>query len=200
MKYLHIVVPILLLGCEAKTVVDPPPPPEEITLEVKQFTTGSANTRWVYFNFAKGDTVPVSAPTASQEWDVAFRRTTVKINGGTSGPGKAGVAMLTGINFEDIKDVPASTVFAVDDSTSAGYALPAGSGNGWYHYTAEPNHWIVAIADRVFIFRSADEKYVKVKFISYYSDGLPPSQPLQSDSGYYTFKYVYQPNGSRKFE
>ena len=191
---------MLLAGCEAEDIVDPPQSPGETTLEIEQFTTGDTNNRWVYFNFATGDTVPVSSPSSSQEWDVAFRRTTEKINGGTSGPGKAGVAMLTGTNFEDIEEVPASAVFASDDSTSSGYAIPTGSDNGWYHYTADPNHWIVAIPDRVFIFRTADEKYAKVKFISYYSDGQPPSQPLQSNSGYYTFKFVYQPDGSKRFE
>jgi hypothetical protein len=194
---------LVLLGCEAKTIIDPPLPPDSSTLATKQFTTGSTNDHWVYFSFSKADTVSVVSPYSSQDWDVAFYRTGIKINGGTSGPGKGGAIMLTGVNFEDVKEVPANAAFAVDDTLNvlgSAYAIPAGSDEGWYHYTGDPNHWIVAIEDRFFVFRTADEKYAKVKFVSYYSNGLPPSQPLQTDSGFYTFKFVYQSNGSVHFE
>ena len=194
------VLGLALLGCEAKTIIDPPLPPDISTLETKRFTTGSANSQWVYFGFAQVDTMSVLVPTSSSAWDIAFRRTTIKINGGTSGPGKSGVTMLKGINFEDIKEVPGDAQFAIDDTLGNGFAIPTGSDEGWYKYTGDPNHWIVALEDRVFLFRTADEKYVKLKFISYYSNGQPPAQPLQTDSGYYTFKFVYQSNGSTKFE
>ena len=199
-KLFAYIFALFLLGCEAKNIVDPPAAPDNSTLETKTFSTGSTNNKWVYFSFAKGDTVPVVSATSSRGWDIAFRRTTIKINGGTSGPGKGGVTMLKGVNFEDIKTAPAAAVFTVDDTTSAGFAIPSGSDSGWYTYTGDPNHWILAIEDRVFVFRTADEKYAKMKFVSYYSNGQPPSQPLQTDSGYYTFKYVYQSNGSKKFE
>ena len=189
-----------LLGCEAKTIIDPPLPPDTSSLETKQFTTGDANDKWVYFSFAKNDTEAIVAPTSSQDWDIAFRRTTIKINGGTSGPGKSGVTMLRGVNFEDIKEVPVQAQFAIDDTLGNGFAIPTGSDEGWYKYTGEPNHWILALEDRVFIFRTAAERYAKLKFVSYYSNGQPPAQPLQTDSGYYTFKFVYQGNGSMGFE
>ncbi len=200
LKRFLFLVGIALFGCEAENLVDPPAPPDTSTLATRQFTTGSTNNGWVYFSFAKADTVPASVAVSAQEWDLAFFRTTIKINGGTSGPGKGGVTMLTGVNLEDIKEAPASTVFAVDDTLGNGYAIPTGSGGGWYHYTADPNHWILARDDRVFIFRTADEKYAKMKILSYYSNGQPPSLPLQLDSGYYTFKFVYQGNGSTSFE
>ncbi len=199
-RFLLCALGFALLGCEAKQIIDPPAPPDNSKLEPKQFFTGSTNSRWVYFRFATNDTVSVTSASTSQNWDVAFRRTTIKINGGTSGPGKSGVVMLTGVNFEDLKQVPATAAFAVDDTLNTGFAIRTGSDEGWYTYTGDPNHWILAIADRVFIFRTADEKYVKVKFLSYYSNGQPPSQPLQTDSGFYTFKFVYQPNGSKAFE
>ena len=90
--------------------------------------------------------------------------------------------------------------FAIDDTLGNGFAIPTGSDEGWYKYTGEPNHWILALEDRVFIFRTAAERYAKLKFVSYYSNGQPPAQPLQTDSGYYTFKFVYQGNGSMGFE
>jgi hypothetical protein len=197
------VLGIALLGCEAKTIIDPPSPPGTSTLETKQFTTGSTNDRWVYFSFSNADTAAIISPSASQDWDIAFYRTAIKINCGTSGPGKGGATMITSVDFDNIKRVPASAGFAVDDTLNtlgSAYAIPGGSDEGWYHYTGDPNHWIVAIPDRVFIFRTAAEKYAKVRFISYYSNGQPPSQPLQTDSGFYTFKFVYQSDGSMQFE
>jgi len=190
----------LLLGCEAKTIVDPPLPPESVALAAQQFKTGSTNSNWVYFSFAMGDTVKVLAPASVQDWDVAFRRTTIKLNGGTSGPGQGGVIILTNVNFEDIKSVPANAAFAADDSTNNPYAIPTGSGEGWYNYTGEPNHWIVPIDGRVFIFRTAAGQYAKVQFLSYYSNGQPPSEPQQLDSGFYKFKFIYQADGSTSFE
>jgi hypothetical protein len=191
---------IFFLGCEAETILDPELPEEQEPLEVLQFTTPRADSEFVYFSFSKGDTVIPAEPTRALNWDIAFRQTTIKINGGTSGPGKGGAAWLEGINFEDVKEVPEDFVFAVDDTNTTGFATPTGSGNGWYVYTGPPNHWILPIEDRVFIIRTADEKYAKVKFISYYRTGKPPTEPAQADSRYYTFKYVYQPNGSKKFE
>lgn len=196
MLKLGIGILLLIFGCEAQTVIDSEQPEQE-SLEVKTFTTPEADSEFIYFSFSKGDTVTVAT---LSNWDIAFQRTTIKINGGTSGSGNGGAAWLTGVNFEDVKAVPDTVAFAVDDTTKGGFAIPTGSGNGWYVYTGPPNHWIVPIEERVFLIRTAQSRYAKVKFLSYYSDGEPPTQPSPEDSRYYTFKYVYQPNGSKSFE
>lgn len=205
MKYILLPVAVfgLLLGCEAENMVDPDLPAPEAPLKVFQFTTPLADSAFIYFSFDKGDTVNIANPANSLEWDVGFKRTTIVVNSGTSGPGNGGAGWLEGVNFEDVTTVPEGFEFAIDDTNNtsgSSLAIPTGSGNGWYTYTGPPNHWILAIEDRVFLFRTADEKYAKVKFISYYASGEPPTEPLQADSRYYTFKYVYQPDGSTRFQ
>jgi hypothetical protein len=191
---------LLMFGCEADTVIDPETENGATTPEEMNFTTPLANSTFVYFSFSKGDTVMLADRYGSPNWDVGFLRTTVIVNGGTSGPGNAAAVWFEGKNFEDVVEVPDSLVFAQDDTAGIGFAIPPGSDSGWYTYTAEPNHWILAIPDRVFVFRTADGKYAKVKFLSYYSTGEPPTEPQQGGTRYYTFKYVYQPNGTKNFE
>lgn len=201
-KFLHfafLMTALSLLSCEAADIIDPPLNGGEL-LNAKRFTTGDANDNWIYFSFDDDTTVAVANATISSQWDIAFLRTTLKINGGTSGPGDGGVLMLSGVNFEDITEVPTDAAFVVDDTLSTGFAIPTGSDSGWYHYTGPPNHWILAIEGRVLIFRTADGRFAKVRIVAYYSDGEQPDEPLQTDSGFYTFDYVYQPDGTTSFE
>ncbi|MEL6821728.1 MAG: HmuY family protein [Calditrichota bacterium] len=207
MKQLFLIMAILFfglffVGCEAETVVDA----EQdvvVPLTVDTLTTPDTNSEPIYFSFSKGDTISIADPENSTEWDIAMQRTTVWVNSGTSGPGVGGAAWIEGANFEDVKQLPDPIDFAIDDTlstTGSAFAIPTGTGNGWYNYTFGPNHWILAIEDRVFFIRTADGNYAKVKFLSYYSNGKPPEEPLQTDSGYYTFTYFYQPNGTGVFE
>ena len=45
---------------------------------------------------------------------------------------------------------------------------------------------------RVLVVRTADGRYAKVSIQSYYK-GAPASPTQASESGYYTFRYVFQP-------
>ena len=73
------------------------------------------------------------------------------------------------------------------------FAVIGGSGNGWYNYAGPPTHAISPIPGRVLVIKTHDGKYAKVELLSYYKDA--PSVPdLESESRYYTFSYVYNPN------
>jgi hypothetical protein len=156
--------------------------------------TGITN-KFTLFNFATGKIV-ANADSATAKWDVGFRRTTIIINGGTSGPGTAG-AIIRSALFDDIKEAPADG-YAVDNKTATpAYAIPTGSGNGWYTYDASANV-IKPTAGKIIIFRTADNHYAKVEILSYYKGNK--ATPASTDlSGYYSFRYVYQPNDSKSF-
>ena len=132
------------------------------------------------------------------EWDIAFRGTSIIVNGGTSlgtndepeRTGDAGVYIYNGTMAEM---VAVNTSLITQDS-SEGYAIASGSGNGWYTYTGPPTYLISPTPGIILVFRTRDGKYAKMEILSYYL-GAPENPDAFSDpSRYYTFNYVYQPN------
>ncbi len=133
-----------------------------------------------------------AADSASSKWDIGFRGTTIIINGGVSGPGNGGVILVEGV-FEELQEAPA-TGYEVDSSEK--YAIPSGSGNGWYNYN--PQLMVLSpIPGRFLVIRTADGKYAKLKILSYYKGAPDPVDPFSDPERYYTFEYVLQPDGSR---
>ena len=155
--------------------------------------------------FTKFDFDSGLATESSTEWDIAFRGTSIIINGGTSlgtanepeRTGDAGVYIFNGTIAEM---VVVDTSLITQDS-SEGYAIASGSGNGWYTYTGPPTYLISPTPGKILVFRTRDGKYAKMEILSYYL-GAPENPDAFSDpSRYYTFNYVYQPNeGVTDFE
>lgn len=130
-------------------------------------------------------------------WDIAFRGTSIIVNGGSEiglvdEPTRTGVGALaleTG-TFSGIITAPEDANFKQDAADT--YALTKGSGNGWYSYNPT-NHLISPIAGKIIVVKTNDGHYAKLEIISYYKDS-----DTSSDSGYYTFNYVYNPNEGDK--
>ena len=161
-------------------------------LDAVTFTIDATNREtWAYFSFAKGDVLEVVDPENSMNWDLGFQRTNVKLNGGVSGAGKGSSVMLKYVEFEGVKEAPADGYVA---DTADTFAIVAQSEQGWYIYTGPPNHWILPLEKRVFVVQAADGTFAKVRFIGYYKDNKN-----KEDSGFVTFEYVHQPDGSRSF-
>jgi hypothetical protein len=121
----------------------------------------------------------------STKWDVAFRGTNVLTNGGTSGPGQGGAQVYTG-TFESLTTAP--TTGYTSDATAALATA------GWYSYNAT-THVVTPVAGRILTIRTATGKYAKLEVMSYYQNA-PAAPTSASPSGYYTFRYVYQPSGT----
>jgi hypothetical protein len=68
----------LLAGCEDENN-DPGTPNQEGTIQV------DASTTTAYFSFADEGLVTPATPSASDEWDLSFRRFTIGLNGGVGG-------------------------------------------------------------------------------------------------------------------
>ena len=151
---------------------------------------GSTN-RFTFFSFKDGKQVP-NSDSASNKWDIGFRATTLIVNGGTGRAGQGGAYVHNG-TFESLTAVPENAAFAVDDNANK-LAIPTGSGNGWYTYGGGV---IAPTADKVLVIRTSDGKYAKVEILGYYKGG--PDGP-GSESRYYTFRYAYQPDGSKKIQ
>lgn len=177
--------------------------PATVTLETKTFSNlyapqtggqgqpvGGAFTK---FSFSQNATV------TDDSWDIAFRGTTIVVNGGTAigitdEPTRTGSGAVSIVSntLSAVTTIPSATTFTQDGANI--YAIPTGSGNGWYNYNST-NNLITPIAGKIFVVKTHDGKYAKMEIISYYKDA-PANPDATALSRYFTFKYVYQPSGT----
>ena len=153
---------------------------------------GPAGGPFTKFSFATGTVVDQN----SSNWDIAFRGTTIVINGGeengiTDEPTRTGdvSAQIVNSTFDDLTEAPTSG-YSQDSATQL--AIISGSGNGWYTYTGPPNHLILPQPGKILVFKTSTNNYAKVEILSYYKDA--PANPDGTNSRFYTFRYSYNPN------
>lgn len=144
------------------------------------------------FSFETGDVTD-----SETNWDIAFRGTTIAINGGAvtgtadepTRNGNAGASIETGTFAE----VTSADGLNFGQDADGAFAIPAGSDNGWYNYN--PATFTVSpIPGRVLVIRTHDSNYAKVEILSYYRDAPAQPDPFMDESRVYTFNWVYNPN------
>ncbi|WP_300570213.1 HmuY family protein [Flavobacterium sp.] len=143
-----------------------------------------------------------NAIVTNDNWDIAFRGTTIIVNGGdeigiADEPTRTGTGAVSIVSntFSAVTAFPETSTFKQDGS--AVYAIPTGSGNGWYSYNQTTNI-ISPIAGKVFVVKTHNGKYAKFEILSYYKDA-PATPDATSLSRYFTFKFVYQNNSTTTF-
>ena len=197
-KILNISFTILFLSIiscsneEQEMVVLDPLKSEQVTNFVAPQTGGMGQP--IGGEFSKFDFATGEKSTSETEWDIAFRGSTICINGGTSTGtanepvrnGNAGAVIVSG-TFDSVITVQGLT-FSQDAEGS--FAIPTGSDNGWYNYNPQ-TFTITPIPGKVLVFRTRDGRYAKVEILSYYLD--QDSSNIRG-SRYYTFNYVFNPN------
>jgi hypothetical protein len=146
--------------------------------------------------------VIASTDAATTKWDIAFLSTKILVNSGTSGPGFGGAFVFKGL-FDDLKTIPKDSTFATDNANASSFAIPFGSGRGWYTYDGLTT-LVNPIAGRVLVIRTAAGKYAKIEILNYYKGGVTLSANASVNDKlfkqrYYTFRYAYQPSGSTTF-
>lgn len=157
---------------------------------------------YTLFSFSENDTIS-NSDSATTNWDIGFRGTTIILNGGSSGPGNAAGQIAEGI-FDELNEAP--TTGYTQDSESAKAIVGS---DGWYTYTGTttvPNHAVLPNAGIILVLKTADEKFVKVEILSYYQGNPSTTTETFADlatrpaSRYYTFRYIYQPDGTNNLE
>jgi hypothetical protein len=156
--------------------------------------------KYTFYSLERNAIVP-NTDSASTQWDLAFASNKILTNSGTSGKGLGGAFVYVGL-FDDLKTIPSDSVFKTDNAPVS-FAVTFGSGKGWYVYD-QLTSLITPLAGRVLVIRTASGKYAKVEIINYYKGGVTlPTSASESDKlskqRYYTFRYAYQPNGSKTF-
>jgi len=130
---------------------------------------------WVYVTLATGDAVGVTDLEAlsSSAWDLAFKRSVVRTNGGDSGPGSGG-AIRVALPWDEVtrttlgnKALPTEAWFDADCMLTLDSAQNlVTTFSGWSEYD-EADH-VLSAADVVFITAGADGALYKVGILDYY--------------------------------
>jgi len=169
------------------------PPIESRTFEINS----SSSTVWKYFSFEKDDTVTITDPLNSKEWDLAFQRYRVKTNGGESGNGMGSAAnsyKKGQAGFDALTLVSDTASFTEDTpvqiAVQQGYATYIVNPElyTWFSIEMAAQGTQIVPSDFIYVVKTADGKYAKVWFRSYYS--------ATNASGHVTIQYKYQPDGS----
>ncbi len=140
------------------------------------------------FDFSTGLTT-----TSATEWDIAFRATSIIVNGGVSlettdepvRTGNAAAYIATG-TMVSINSVDSSSL---EQDSVNGYVMAQ-----WYTYAGPPTHLIAPTPGKILVIRTRDGKYAKVEILSYYKDAPDNPDAFVDEERYYTFNFVYQPN------
>ncbi len=124
---------------------------------------------WVYLDLETDQLVTPATPEDSDEWDMAFQRFNIAVNGGTSGTGEVAVARLDDAVYEDVTVAPADgyiTDNVVDpvggmEDIEPGYAFDL-----WFDYDMDEH--TLSPTGRVYVVRTVEQNYFKVEVIDYY--------------------------------
>ncbi len=195
--FLFILISLFIVSCGKDEKNDPTAPPVSVDLPIRTVANLQADTantgRFTFFSLRDSTIVP-NSDSATTRWDIAFRATTIIINGGPIRFGQGGAVVLTGTDFNTLETLP-ETGWRVDSSATS-LAIPVGSGRGWYNYNQQTNI-ISPIPGVVLGIRTADGRYAKLQILSYYLNA--PTNPGPNDRArVYTFRYVFQPDGSKR--
>jgi len=172
----------ILISC-SKSVTGTQLPATENTTSIK--VNFSPSTSYAFFSF-KNNAVVANTDSVSSKWDFALRLTTFLVNSNASGPGTAGAILQDGI-FDNVTAAPTSG-YAYDTAVNK-FAIKDGS---WYTYN-NTTHAFVPKAGKVFIFRTADNRYAKMEILEATYDPFTGPSP---DKINYKIRFVYQGNGS----
>ncbi|HEX9659136.1 MAG TPA: HmuY family protein, partial [Rhodothermales bacterium] len=132
------------------------------------------------------------ADSASNKWDIAFRSSTILVNGNGVGGGQGGAQVLES-SFDDVVEAPSSGYSA------SSIGLESSSSVAWGTYNPA-TMTVFPLADRTIVLQTGNGSgYAKVKVLSYYQGAPQVPNPFQDLERYYTFEFVLQ-NDGRRFE
>ena len=153
---------------------------------------GAADNPYVYVDLASGTRVAItdtdSYTTAS--WDLAFKRASIRIDSGDSGPGGVKVAAVAATTLAEVTSAPPDGDFHADDWASADCVVamtpsgePLTAFGVWYDYDAA-THVLTPKAE-VFVVKARDGALFKLRIETYYGDAANPMR-----GGFYKLEWA----------
>jgi HmuY protein len=143
---------------------------------------GAADNPYLYIDLESGGTkVDIDDVEAldSDEWDLAFKRASIKANGGDSGTAGVEVAAVADVTLEELTEAPDDGDFVADDWASDDcqfQSLPVGEPatafGEWYDYDKATH--VLTPKTEVYVVRTRSGDLVKVAIETYYGDEAEP--------------------------
>ena len=149
---------------------------------------------WVYLDLTGAQQVAPAAPANDAiGWDLAIRRTDIKVNGGTSGAGTVAIHDMLRDEWSARDAVPADAEWHSDAANALAFvtyppretggecAFDADGDYGWYYYSGfcdkgDGLHHI-SPRDVVYVVRGKDGLYWKLRMLDYYGDAGEAAHP-----------------------
>ena len=193
-RFLRAVPPLLLAGCMAACgpdllPVSEDPPDTQTPDEVPQdtnlthvdngdgtFTTivdATSSESWIGLDL---DQRKQTNGAEDKQWDVSFQRFHIRLRGGVSGTGSVEGVALAGVDFGQLTQAPAAGYSADAADGPDEDATPDTvfeSGNAWYSYDVMTHK--LTPRDEIFIVRTDEGAYFKVKILAYYDAAGTPA-------------------------
>jgi hypothetical protein len=191
----------LTIACKEDT---PDPSESVITNEVMLSRETNYGQDWIYFSFSQGaelNNINETNYLTDDSWDIAFNRFNVRTNSGLSGIGQAGVIDMGEVEYSSVSEAP-QTGYTVDStiqiveiiSHTGPPQMMDAFGNIIFTdvilLEGQPPSYVPN--NHVYVLKTADGHFVKLIIQGFYND--------QGESGYLSFKYSYQEDGSRIFD
>jgi hypothetical protein len=167
--------------------------------------TRPAQTRkYTLFNLETGKII-ANTDSATTQWDIGFRSTSIIFNGGTSGPGSVGAIVQKGI-FEEIKSAP-TTGYVLDNKNTNTFAVSsspvtsasAATNQWWFNSGSNTSTIVTPIAGQIIIIKTTSGRYAKMEILSFYKGAPTTVNNLTDLDRHYTFRYVYQTADGNSF-
>jgi len=160
--------------------------------------------KYTLFSFKTGAIV-ANADSSKNTWDIGFQSTNIILNIN----GNVGVKIVKGV-FSELKTAPVDgyvkdsydAVTKIRTVAISKSAQPIGvdATNQWWYNSGTNTSTIVSpIAGQIFVVQTANGNYAKFEILSFYKGAPTTVNNLTDLDRYYTFRYVYQPNGTTTF-
>jgi hypothetical protein len=143
-------------------------------------TTMSADNPYIYVDLKTGTRVDVNDLDArtSAAWDIALKRSSLRVNSGDSGTGNRKLAVVQAQTLAEVTAAPTSG-YAVDDFADASCKLvelligePSSAFGQWYDYN-DTTH-VVSPKREVYVIERPDGSHTALRLITYYGDTASP--------------------------
>ena len=154
------------LNDDSDTDTDPPGPKVVVDGEFVIVDSRDA-ANYVYVSLSNSAEATPETPDDSTEWDLAFKRQTILVNGGINGTGSMEVLELDGADYEGTTQAPEGD-YLTDTEDMDGDGKPDLAMRGWYQYNQSTH--VLTPNDVFYAIRAVDGDYFKFQVLEYYDD------------------------------
>ena len=146
---------------------------------VRSVVNATSEEEWVYMSLVDGAQLDVADPKSDGDWDLAFLRFHIKLNGGDSGSAGVEAAIIEEADFEDVDVAPADGYMSDqpdgdDENEDPDYVL-----REWYAYNVMTH--VLTPEQVVYVIHTGDGRHYKLQIEDYYDDA--------GTSGYPAFRW-----------